>query len=278
MEIKEQTQWTPPPAQVPANEGFVTVPGARLWYWDTNGPGEAIVLLHPSTGSGAVWLYQQPVFAGVGYRVIGYSRRGHYRSDRGDEIGHGTAADDLDMLADQLGLERFHLVGSAAGGFHVVDYALSHPERLLSITLACTQGGAADPAYRKTINRVTPSEFIKEMSSSFRELGPSYRAGFLAGVAHWEALEHESLSGDRVRQPMANMLTWDNIERIAIPALMFTGDADLYMPPYLMREYASHLQNCETAVVPGSGHSAYWEQPEIFNALVLDFIGRHRAK
>jgi len=28
-------------------------------------------------------------------------------------------------------------------------------------------------------------------------------------------------------------------------------------------------------VVPESGHSAYWEQPEIFNRAVLDFIAKH---
>jgi len=27
--------------------------------------------------------------------------------------------------------------------------------------------------------------------------------------------------------------------------------------------------------VAEAGHSVHWEQPEIFNRLVLDFIGRH---
>jgi pimeloyl-ACP methyl ester carboxylesterase len=29
-------------------------------------------------------------------------------------------------------------------------------------------------------------------------------------------------------------------------------------------------------VIPECGHSAYWEQPELFNRAVLDFIGNHR--
>ena len=266
----------PPPPQAPVQEGMAEVGGARLWYWDTGGSGDAIVLLHPATGSGAVWGYQQPVFAAAGYRVIGYSRRGHYKSESGPHDRPGTASGDANALADFLELDRFHLLGTAAGGFAAADYAVSYPDRLLSLILASTQGGAQDPAFRETIACVAPPEFIR-MPASFRELGPSYRAAYRDGVALWEALEHQSLSGPRIRQPTANQLSWERIETIRVPTLMFTGDADLYMPPAMMHEYARHIRNCETAVIAGAGHSAYWEQPDAFNRLVLDFIGRHRA-
>ena len=41
------------------------------------GGGQPIVLLHPATGSGLIWAYQQPAFVKAGYRVIAYSRRGY---------------------------------------------------------------------------------------------------------------------------------------------------------------------------------------------------------
>jgi pimeloyl-ACP methyl ester carboxylesterase len=279
--MEAQMNWGPPPTQVRAREGFVDIPGTRLFYWDTGGPGnderEPIVLLHPATGSAAIWLYQQPVFAAAGYRVIAYSRRGHVPSERGDENTVGTASGELHILIEHLKLDRVHLVGSAAGGFIVPDYALSHPERVLSMIIASSQGGGDDPAYRATIQRIAFKQFL-DMPASFRELGPSYRAGYPEGVAHWEALEHAALFGGRIRQPNAFALTWENLAKITVPALMFTGDADLYIPPWLMTEYASHIPGCETAIIPGAGHSAYWEQPEIFNALVLDFIRRHPAR
>jgi len=275
-ELKPQMTWGPPPAQVPVREGYADIPGTRLFYWDTGGTGEPIVLLHPATGSAAIWLYQQPVFAAAGYRVIAYSRRGHVPSERGDDASVGTASSELHTLVEHLKLDRFHIVGSAAGGFIVPDYALSHPERLLSMVIASSQGGGEDPGYRATIQRIAFKQFI-DMPASFRELGPSYRAGYPEGVAHWEALEHAALYGGRIRQPNAFPLTWDNLAKISVPALMFTGDADLYIPPWLMHEYARHIPGCETAIIPGAGHSAYWEQPEIFNKLVLDFIGRHPA-
>src|SRR5712671_4612375 len=105
---------TPIPAQVPAKEGFADIPDTRLWYWDTGGTGTPIVLLHPATGSGLIWGYQQPVLAKAGYRVIGYSRRGYINSAPFDRSTPGVGSEDLRALADHLGLGRFHLVASAA--------------------------------------------------------------------------------------------------------------------------------------------------------------------
>jgi pimeloyl-ACP methyl ester carboxylesterase len=42
-----------------------------------------------------------------------------------------------------------------------------------------------------------------------------------------------------------------------------------------MRLFAARIKQAETAIVPESGHSAYWEQPDTFNRLVLAFIGKH---
>ena len=73
----------PIPAQVAAKEGLAQLADTRLFYWDTGGDGQPIVLMHPASGSALIWGYQQPVFAKAGYRVIAYSRRGHNGSDPG---------------------------------------------------------------------------------------------------------------------------------------------------------------------------------------------------
>jgi len=92
----------PIPDQVPAIEGFATVSGARLWYWDTGGDGEPLILCHPASQSSQIWLYQQPVLARAGYRVIAYCRRGVYRSGKGPGENPGTTTGDLrNLLLDR---------------------------------------------------------------------------------------------------------------------------------------------------------------------------------
>src|SRR5207237_1143324 len=125
----------PLPPQVPAAEGLAVLPDTRLWFWDTGGRGQPIVLLHPATGSALIWGYQQPVFAKAGYRVIGYSRRGYINSAPGDKDKPGIGSVDLHNLMEFLGVRKFHLVASAAGGSIASDYAFTHPERLYSLTI-----------------------------------------------------------------------------------------------------------------------------------------------
>ena len=136
--MAEQPMREPIPEQVPAAEGFAAVPGARLWYWDTGGQGEPLVLCHPASQSSQVWVYQQPAFAEAGYRVIAYSRRGYYKSERGPEEDPGTLVGDLAALFDSLGVERAHVLGAAAGGIAATAFAVAHPARVISLILAGT--------------------------------------------------------------------------------------------------------------------------------------------
>ncbi|MHB9880414.1 alpha/beta fold hydrolase [Pacificimonas sp. ICDLI1SI03] len=259
----------------PAEHGRkIPVPGAELWCTDTGGDGDAIVLLHPATGSARSWEHQIPTLKAAGFRVLAYSRRGHEGSSAIDPAHPGTAAGDLAALVDALGLDRCHLVGSAAGAFTVIDYAMLHPGRLISATVASSFGGFTDPDYRATLDRLLPREF-HSLPATFRELGPEYRAADPAGVKRWEAIERTARHGPDIRQPRAGTADWASVARIRTPMLMMTGGADLYAPPALMGQAARHIPNCEVQFVADAGHALFWEKPEAFNGILLDFLRRH---
>jgi pimeloyl-ACP methyl ester carboxylesterase len=264
----------PAPTQSPAKEGLAELPGTRLFYWDTGGSGPAVVLLHPATGSALMWLYQQPVFARAGYRVIGYSRRGYYRSDPANKDDPGVAADDLHDLISYLGIAKFHAVSSAAGGSVAAEYALTHPERLLSLVITSNSAGVRTGAIARASDSLQPSGF-EQMPPEFRELGPSYRAANPDGVRQWLELEHKATTEGLVRQRPAMTISAEALNTIRLPTLLMTGDADLYTPPSLLRMVAEQIPDSEVAIVPETGHAIYWERPDLFNKIVLDFIGRH---
>src|SRR5262245_48167548 len=98
-------------------ETHADLPGVRLWYKDTGGNGVPVVFLHSNTGSSQNWEHQIPAFTSAGYRVIAYDRRGWGRSESQPGTQPGTAADDLRALIKSLGIDRFHLFGTAGGGF-----------------------------------------------------------------------------------------------------------------------------------------------------------------
>ena len=228
---------------------------------DTGGSGTPVVLLHAATGHSGMWEHQLPAFTKAGYRVIAFDRR-----------AEGHASDQLHEVASSLALERFHLVGTAAGAIVAVDYALSRPQWLRSLVLANTIVGVTDADYVELSRRLRPSPQFEAMPADFRELGPSYRAVHAEGLRRWHALAQEK---PRLAYTTRNKITWAALETIKLPTLLLTGDADLYMPPSVLRLFARRLPRCESLVLPECGHSAYWEQPELFNRAVLGFLAKH---
>jgi len=263
----------PIPEQVPAKEGMAALPGTNLGYWDTGGTGQPVVFLHPASGSALVWLYQQPVFAKAGYRVIAYSRRNYYNSDLAPNENPGSASVDLQNFVDYLGVNQFHLVSSAAGGSVAADYALSYPEHLLSLTVSSNNLAARNGYIAEAAEKIKSKEW-DDLPRWFRELGPSYRAVNPEGVAKWIELNEKSETGRGARQNLVNVVTPDKLESLKVRTLLVTGDADMFTPPSIMRMIARQVPNNELVIVPECGHSPYWEQPELFNRTVLEFIRR----
>lgn len=262
---------TPIPVQLPAKDGVAQIPDTRLWYWDTGGPGVPIVLLHPATGSALIWGYQQPVFTKAGFRVIAYSRRGYYNSAPFDPKSPGIGSEDLRHLADTLGLGRFHVVASAAGGSIASDFAFSYQDRLLSLTISSNSFGVRDGEIAKAAAFIRPKGW-EQMPAEFRELGPSYRAANPDGVKAWMELEHKALIGSEYRQTLKNEITQAKLKELKLPTLLISGAADMSTPPSISRMIAAEIPNSRVAPLPEAGHSTYWEQPELFNRAVLDFI------
>jgi pimeloyl-ACP methyl ester carboxylesterase len=257
---------------------YADVPGARLWYVDTGGAGTPVVFLHAATGTSQVWEHQIQPFVSAGYRFIAYDRRGHGRTVIDKTAPQpGTAADDLQALMTHLRVDRFHVVGTAAGGIASLDYALAFPQRLRSLVVANSIGGVQDEDYLALGRRIRPAPQFDALPADFRELGPSYRAANPEGTRRWNELERQSHPDGAAPAPppTKNRLTFARLETIKTPTLLMTGDADLWAPPPLMRLFAARIKHAETAIVPESGHSAYWENPESFNRLVLAFIRRH---
>jgi pimeloyl-ACP methyl ester carboxylesterase len=256
---------------------YLELPGAHLWYIDGGGNGVPVLFMHAASGTCESWEPQLPAFAAAGYRCITYDRRGWGRS-RPDPTGEqpGYVSEDLHALLNHLGLERVHIAATAAGGIGALDYAAVHPERVRSLVVADSIGGVQDPEYLEVQHRLRPPE-IQALPWELRELSAGYRGINPEGTRRWIEIERGSRpEGTQApaQQPRSSMML-ARLETLRVPTLVLVGDADLVSPPALMRMLAAHIPNCQFATVPEAGHAAHWEQPEIWNRLVLEFIRQH---
>lgn len=255
---------------------YAELPGVDLWFTDSGGGHVPVVLLHANTGTVESWEAQVGAFSSVGYRVVAFDRRGWGKSKARPATGPqpGTIAGDLDALADELKLDRFHLIGVAGGGFAALDYAAWRPERLRSLVVGASTGSVADQEVADFVARIAIPD-IRKHAAVYREVAPSYRGANPEGTRRWIEIDEHSRQPDAPVQPLRTPNTFAKLETIVSPTLVIAADADLLAPPALMRLWAAYVKNHEWVTMQDAGHAMAWEQPDEFNKLVLDFLRRH---
>jgi len=166
------------------------------------------------------------------------------------------------------------VVGGLEGGSFLGRHVIN--KSTISGNVANSIGGLQDEDYLELGRRLRPPQF-DALPPDVRELGPSYRAANPEGARRWMDLERTSRPDgpEAPAQPLRNRLTFALIEGIKVPTLLITGGADLYAPPPIQRLFAARIKGAQSVVAPEAGHSTYWEQPEVFNRAVLEFIRKH---
>src|SRR5688500_14664177 len=126
--------------QTPASrEGYVEVPGGRVWY-EVVGGGGGVPLLALHGGPGFTHDYLEPLARLADDRPVGfYDQLGSGRSDRPADpaLWHVERfVDELACVRAALGLDQVHLFGHSWGTMLATDYLLTQPVGIVSRTLA----------------------------------------------------------------------------------------------------------------------------------------------
>ena len=137
------------PATAPRIEAVEREDGTRLAVraWGT---GEALLFISGWTLPTEFWGAQMVAFTRLGYRCLGFDRRGHGRStDPGSGYDHDTLADDLAAVIDALGLQRLTVVGHSMAAAEVARYFSRHGGRGIDRVVLV---GATTPFLMRTDN------------------------------------------------------------------------------------------------------------------------------
>src|SRR6266542_1756231 len=121
--------------------GYVTVPGGRLYY-EVDGSGEPLLLIHGGLGSLRMWDGQVPAFASQ-YRVIRFDTRGYGQSET-EHVPFSNRADAAAVL-ERVGERWCHLVGQSRGGMLALDLTLERPDLARSLVLVASGASGYEP-------------------------------------------------------------------------------------------------------------------------------------
>jgi 3-oxoadipate enol-lactonase len=262
----------------------VRVGDIEMFYVEA-GQGEPLVLIMGYGGDHLAWAFQVRALA-ERCRVITFDNRGAGQTDAPD--GPYTTrlmAEDTAGLMDKIGIARAHVLGVSMGGMIAQELALNHPERVRSLHLGCTLA--------------RPDGHLKALLAAWR--------GVRVGVSHEVALrafgpwlfapatydERPELVEMIVQTALANPYpqiltgfirqgeaiaghdTLDRLGKIRCRTLVSVAEDDILVPPRFSRELAGRIPGAVLRVVPGAGHVYFWERPELFNTLSLEFLAEH---
>ena len=254
--------------------GHVDHEGERI-YAESVGSGPALVLTHGLGGNHAVWYHQVAAFAG-GYRVVTWDQRGFGGSTRSTgALGPEPAVGDLRAVLDHLEIDRAHVVGQSMGGWVAMGFALRHPDRVASLVLTDTPAGVLTDEVRAAATEARSRLRLDGGFGFHPALGDRFCATHPA-----EAMLYELIGGFGDKAPDAELIQllascrWpeDEVRRLAVPTLLLCGEDDPMAPPDAVRAVASLLPDARVAIIPGGGHSPYFEDPAAWNAVVGGFL------
>jgi pimeloyl-ACP methyl ester carboxylesterase len=246
------------------------------------GSGPALVLLHGIGSRARSWTRQLAGLAD-GYRVVAWDAPGYGGSTPvAPEQPHpGDYATALVGLLDALGIEHLHLVGHSLGTVTALRFARQHPERVRSLTLASPSSGHArlDPQERKRLReaRLTDLDTLGPLGMAQKRgprlLSPAAAPAQLQAVVETMAM----IDPDGYRQAVWMLSVADTAADLAalparMPVQIVYGDADVVTTPQSIAEVARSRPETPLRAIAGAGHAVYLEQPERFNATVLEFL------
>ncbi len=256
----------------------ITTAEATLYY-EEYGAGPPLIFLHGRSGNTLVWWQQIEAFA-HSYRCILVDQRGWGRS--GGVLPEPWAdafVPDLDAVLAALGVSEFAVVAQSMGGITANVFCGRYPGRVQAAVLCGTTGGFVPPA-------------VQSLYYTAMTLADEQRAGWTG-----DSLAHPALGAHLYReQPnlarLYVMLSALNAPpRIAPDAgppgphehqwhlpphtLLIYGEEDALYPPEIVEAVAAEVPGCTALPVARTGHSVYFERPELFNDAVAAFLREH---
>jgi len=257
--------------------------GARLHYSETGRRSGPPVLMIQGLGADKhLWDVQRLALA-RSYRTLALDNRGAGRSDK--PLGVYTMeqmADDAIAVLDHAEVDDAHVVGASMGGVIAQVLAVRHPDRVRSLTLACTAcrhhpwrrellAGWAETAQTRGMGAMT-SEAARWVIGprSFRRLSPAI--GWMGPLAF-------SRPPHAFASQVAGILASDDdhaddLRHVTAPTLVMVGNQDILTPRGDAEELAERIPDAELVVISGAAHGFMVEHGTTFNRILLDFLGR----
>lgn len=259
--------------------GYFDLGGRRFHYFSA-GTGPVALLVHGFPLDARVWLDQ---VAGLGRHrtMIAVDLRGFGRSDAvsTEVLTMEQHADDMASIVSAVGVDRVDFAGLSMGGYVGLAFAERYPAMVRSIALIDTRATADTDAGRAgrdaTAERVVADgrraladEMVGALLSQGATLATRARLRTMVEETAYETILG-SLAGMKLRPDRSHVLA-----ALGVPAAVIVGEDDRLTTPEDAHTMSSAIRDATLHVVPGAGHLAPLEAPDLVNDALADLWSR----
>jgi 3-oxoadipate enol-lactonase len=247
-------------------------------YYEVHGSGPAIVFAHGAGGTHMSWWQQVPVLSQkytcitIDHRTYGYSQ------DVKGGPGRRAFVGDLAGLLDHLGIPKTALVGQSMGGLTVLGFASAHPDRVTALIMSDTTGGYTSPEIEQIRKAAgNPSASIdRAFAPDYPKSQPAMEFLYREISALTAAAPNAPAKSTSSAPPAASEPT-DIAPVLAkkVPVLLIVGAEDQLVAPAIIESFHKSMPGSELVKIPGAGHSGYFEKPDDYNRILLNFLDKH---
>lgn len=268
-----------------SESGFVEADGGRI-YFEVEGEGHPLLLIHGGLGSLRMWDGQVPAFA-EHYRVIRYDTRGFGRTETDDV--EFTNLGDAAAVLDHVGASSAYVVGQSRGGVIALDLTLDRPDRVDALVSVAGDISGYEPQLPEGVepppwDKMEPLWEAKDWDAlaeletqvwvdGWGQSQDRVDAEIRRRVKDWILVNYRAGIAEGKPQSLEPPAA-ERLAEVSVPTLVLIGAADEPGTVISERHLAGSVPRAQVVEFPGVAHMIQLEAPERFTQLVLDFLAQ----
>lgn len=265
----------------PVKQAQITAGSVNTTYLSA-GEGSPVILLH-GAGAGAVTWYPSIGAVSRNYHVIAPDIVGYGESDKPDApYDRAYFSTWLNAFLSALNISEAHVVGLSQGGAIALQFSLDYPEMIDKLVLVDAGGLGAHPSLAALLGmfwlNTFPSALANRIYSRFILFDPDNRDPN-HGQYSIEVIKEKGGKNafQQGRGAAVSTISEDLLRQIEKETLIIWGENDKLFALEHGEAAAKIMPNARLRRIPCAGHLPLMDQPELFNASLLEFLNNNKS-
>jgi proline-specific peptidase len=248
--------------------------------YEEQGTGEPLILIHGVGLDHAMW-GQQVNELSKHYRVIVYDMLGHGGSSHPPgPYSLSQFVEQLAMLMSELNIDNSHIVGFSMGGMVAQAFALTHKEKMKTLTIMNAVANRTEVQREAILSRVEEVEKIGPQATIDPAIQRWFNPNFLNTQDKIINLIRKRLQTNNPASYLASYTLfatadqelWHLLDQIDVPTLIITGEHDIGSSPAMAKQMHEKIPESKLLIVPNMRHMLPVERADIVNETIHSFI------